>query len=315
MHEILISLYDEMMPLCSSMASIARVLAGLGALVYISLKIWSTLADGREIDFLQLLKPFAIGLSILFFPTLVLGTLNGVLGIVSSGTESILEKEKFSVGEFQKRRDELEKISMANNPETVYLASDEEFDKEIESLGWSPSDLLTMSRMYLEKGAYEVRANVRELASEVINILFEASAIIIDTLRTFFLVVLSILGPISFSLSIWNGLEGTMSYWFSKYIQIYLWLPVSNLFSSILSRLEILIIQNQITELEAGTPKINSGYYMIFMIIGIVGYFSVPTVSEWIVQAGGAGNYNRNINRLTSGTIGLLKKIGSHVLS
>ena len=33
------------------------------------------------------------------------------------------------------------------------------------------------------------------------------------------------------------------------------------------------------------------------MIIGIVGYFTVPTVAGWIVSAGGTTAYNRNLTR------------------
>ena len=36
--------------------------------------------------------------------------------------------------------------------------------------------------------------------------------------------------------------------------------------------------------------------YVIFMIIGIIGYFTIPTVAGWIIQAGGMGSYNRNVN-------------------
>ncbi len=39
------------------------------------------------------------------------------------------------------------------------------------------------------------------------------------------------------------------------------------------------------------------------MIIGIVGYFTIPTVSNWIVQAGGLGGMNKNINQ-TAGKAG-----------
>jgi hypothetical protein len=33
------------------------------------------------------------------------------------------------------------------------------------------------------------------------------------------------------------------------------------------------------------------------MLIGIVGYFVIPTVAGWIIQAGGMGNYGKNINQ------------------
>jgi hypothetical protein len=38
------------------------------------------------------------------------------------------------------------------------------------------------------------------------------------------------------------------------------------------------------------------------MIIGIVGYFTVPTVSNWIIQASGLGNMSRNINKTVATT-------------
>lgn len=39
-----------------------------------------------------------------------------------------------------------------------------------------------------------------------------------------------------------------------------------------------------------------------FMIIGIIGYFTIPTVSNWIIQAGGMGNMSRNINSAANKT-------------
>lgn len=43
LHQILRSLYDEMMPLCSDMTDIAKGLAGLGALFYVALRVWLSL--------------------------------------------------------------------------------------------------------------------------------------------------------------------------------------------------------------------------------------------------------------------------------
>ena len=39
LHEILRALYDEMMPLSAEMAAVAKGLAGLGALFYVSLRV------------------------------------------------------------------------------------------------------------------------------------------------------------------------------------------------------------------------------------------------------------------------------------
>ena len=34
-------------------------------------------------------------------------------------------------------------------------------------------------------------------------------------------------------------------------------------------------------------PDGSNGVYITFLIIGIIGYFTIPTVSNWIIQAGG----------------------------
>ena len=124
------------------------------------------------------------------------------------------------------------------NPETAYLVSQEEYDKQLEDLGWSPGDVWTMTKMYLDRKMYQMKKWVRDLMREALELMFAASALLIDTLRTFFLVVLSILGPIAFGIAVWDGFQSTLTQWFSRYIQIYLWLPVSDLFSSILARIK-----------------------------------------------------------------------------
>ena len=86
LHEVLRNLYQEMMPLYSSMTGVAKGLAGLGALFYIASKVWQALSRAEPIDVYPLLRPFAIGICIMFFPSIVLGTINSVLSPVVTGT-------------------------------------------------------------------------------------------------------------------------------------------------------------------------------------------------------------------------------------
>ena len=246
LHEILRSLYEEMMPLCADMAGVAKGIAGLGALFYVAYRVWQSLARAEPIDVFPMLRPFVIGLCIMFFPTVVLGTLNGVMSPIVKGTNGMLQEQTFDMKKYREQKDKLEYEAMARNPETAYLVSDEAFDKQIEELGFSPADLATMTGMYLERGAYNLEKKVRDFFRSIMELLFEAAALIIDTLRTFFLVVLAILGPIAFAIDASNGV------------------------------------------------------YIVFLVIGIVGYFTIPTVSGWIIQAGGMGSYNRSINNMAS---------------
>ena len=299
LHQILRALYDEMMPLCSNMTGVAKGIAGLGALFYVAAKVWQSLARAEPIDVYPLLRPFALGLCIMFFPTFVLGTINTVLSPVVRGCNDLLQTQSFDMNEYRQQKDKLEYEALMRNPETAYLASDEEFDRQLEELGWSPSDMITMTGMYMDRAAYDIKKSVRDWFRELLELMFQAAALIIDTLRTFFLIVLSILGPLAFAISVYDGFQSTLTQWITRYISIYLWLPVADLFSSVLARIQTLMLQRDIEELSDPNfiPDGSNSVYIIFMIIGIVGYFTIPTVAGWIVSAGGTSGYNRNVTK------------------
>ena len=299
LHEVLRSLYDEMLPLSADMAAVAKGIAGLGALFYVAIKVWQALSRAEPIDMYPLLRPFALGLCIMFFPTIVLGTINAVLSPVVQGTHTILENQVLDLNNLQAKKDLLEREAMLRNPETAYLVSNEEFDKKLEELGWSPGDLITMSGMYMDRFAYQTEQAIKNWFRNLLEVLFQAAALVIDTIRTFFLIVLSILGPIAFAISVWDGFQSTLTQWLTRYVSVYLWLPVADLFSSMLAKIQSLIIEKDIAMLADPTyiPDTSNTVYIIFMIIGIVGYFTIPTVTGWIIQAGGAGNFTRNVNQ------------------
>lgn len=296
LHQILRNLYTEMMPLCGNMAGVAKGIAGLGALFYVAHRVWQSLSRAEPIDVYPLLRPFVIGLCIMFFPTFVLGTINSVMSPVVKGCGQMLETQTFDMQKYRQQKDKLEYEAMMRNPETAYLVSNEEFDRQLDELGWSPGDLVTMSGMYVERGMYNLKKSIRDWFRELLEILFQAAALVIDTVRTFFLIVLAILGPIAFAISVYDGFQSTLTQWISRYVSVYLWLPVSDLFSSILAKIQVLMLQNDISELQ-NNPNFSidasNTIYIIFMIIGIVGYFTVPTVANWIISAGGTSGYNR----------------------
>ena len=303
LHQILRSLYADMMPLCSQMTGVAKGLAGLGALFYVAYRVWQSLARSEPIDVFPLLRPFALGICIMFFPSLVLGTLNSVMSPVVTGTHSILETQTLDMNEYREQKDRLEFEAMKRNPETAYLVDKEAFDNRLDELG--VLDAVEACGMYVDRAMYNMRKSVHNFFRELLELMFNAAALVIDTLRTFFLIVLSILGPISFAISCWDGFQATLSQWFVRYIGIYLWLPVSDLFSSVLTRIQVLMLQKDIERLSdpAFIPAGSTAVYIPSLIIGIIGFFPIPPVAGWIVQAGGeTGNSGKTVNQTASRT-------------
>ncbi|MDY3141747.1 MAG: conjugative transposon protein TraJ [Parabacteroides sp.] len=303
LHQILRNLYEEMMPLCSQMTGVAKGIAGLGALFYVAYRVWQSLSRAEPVDVYPLLRPFVIGFCIMFFPTVVLGTINNVLSPIVTGTNGILQSQTFDMNQYREQKDRLELEAMKRNPETAYLVDKEEFDKKLDDLGIT--DAPEICGMYIDRAMYNTKKWFQEIFRNLLELMFQAAALVIDTLRTFFLVVLSILGPISFAISVWDGFHASLTQWFVRYISIYLWLPVSDLFSSVLARIQVLMLQKDIEQLSDPNfiPDGSNAVYITFLIIGIIGYFTIPTVANWIVQAGGgAGNYGKNVTQAASKT-------------
>ena len=298
LHEVLRNLYDEMMPLCSDITGVATGVAALGALFYVASRVWQALSRAEPIDIYPLFRPFCLGACIMFFPTFVLGTINGIMSPVVTGCHGIMEGQTLSIQEYSEKRQKLEYEAMKRNPETAYLVDNEEYERQIEDLGWSPSDLKAMAGMAMERIKYQAKQSMSNFFRSFLELLFQSVSLILDTLRTFFLIVLSILGPLSFAISVYDGFHYTMIQWICQYVSIYLWLPISDLFSSVLARIQVLMIEKDIAALSDPTyvPDVSNSAYIIFMLIAIVGYFTIPTVSTWVIQASGAGNYGKQVN-------------------
>ncbi len=312
LHQILANLYQDMIPLCSNMIGVAKGLAGLGALFYVAYRVWQALSRAEPIDVFPLLRPFAIGLCIMFFPTLVLGTINAVMSPIVKGTHTILESQTMDMKAYQQQKDNLEYEARVREGK-AWLVDDKVYDQKMKDLGIT--DTPEIISMWGERLWYDIKAWFRQVIRDFFELLFNASALVIDTIRTFFLVVLAILGPIAFAFSIYDGFQATLTQWLTRYISVYLWLPISDIFSSVLARIQTLMLEQDIALLQDPNyiPDGSNGVYIVFLIIGIIGYFTIPTVAGWIIQSGGAGAYGSAVNKTASKAGGIAGGVAGSV--
>ncbi|KGN93511.1 conjugal transfer protein, partial [Porphyromonas gulae] len=114
-------------------------------------------------------------------------------------------------------RNKLQEEAYLRNPETAYLVSNEKFDQKIEEMGIiGPEDAVTIAGMYAERAAYQTKRWFMKKVQDLLELIFHAAGLVIDTLRTFILIVLSILGPVVFGIAVWDGLSGSLTAWFSR---------------------------------------------------------------------------------------------------
>jgi len=306
LQSVLDQLYDDMIPLCHQLIGIGRGLAAFAALWYIASRVWRSLANAESIDFYPLLRPFAIGIAILLFPY-VLAMMNGVLKPTVTGTAAMVENANNAIAYLLTKKEEAIKKTTtwqlygedATHADWYrYTHPDGEEEGGV--------DMITNGMKFLmAKTAYSIRNALKQWMSEILHILFEAVALCINTIRTFYLIVLAILGPIVFGLSVFDGLHHTLTVWIARYINVFLWLPVANIFGSIIARIQENMLRIDIEQIEQYGDTFFSAAdsaYIIFLIIGIVGYFTVPSVANYIVHAGGTNALLHKATNVFAGT-------------
>jgi conjugative transposon TraJ protein len=302
---LLYSLKEDMLPLCSDMSTVAKALGVLGCMTSMSITTLKAISEVRYINFHAYLKPLTLGMCIMSFQPLVIGVLDGIMLPVGDATSAIARMQEV---DYYAASDRLED-EMAReypSPDVIYhirgegrsqVADGTEGAERIEE-----DDLREIARRELAAEKEYRRSIFTSLLESFLNVVSAAARMIINLVGTFYLILLAILGPLAFAASCFPVFGDSWSAWMSRYISTSLWLPIANLFTAVLSRANLMLCEEQ-TEAALTTGVVNNTILLAMTIVGIFGYFSVPSVANWVVQAGGSGSYTRNMT--SAGSRGL----------
>lgn len=320
LHAVLDALYDDMMPMCSQLIGVGRGIAGFAATWYIATRVWRHISNAEPIDFYPLFRPFVLGFAVLIFPS-VIAMINGVMKPTVTATEGMVENSDKAIATLLKAKEEAIKKTIYWQ---MYVGASGEGDRDKwyqytynedpSEEGWiagvGNSVQFAMSKFY-----YNFKNSIKEWLSEILKVFYEAAALCINTIRTFNLVVLAILGPLVFGIAVFDGFQHTLSSWLARYLNFFLWLPVANIFGAIMGKIQENMLKLDISQIESQGDTFFSSTdmaYLVFMIIGICGYFTIPSVANYIIQAGGQNSF---LHKVTSGFNATTRSVTNNTIS
>ncbi len=320
LHAVLDALYDDMMPMCSQLIGVGRGIAGFAATWYIATRVWRHISNAEPIDFYPLFRPFVLGFAVLIFPS-VIAMINGVMKPTVTATEGMVENSDKAIATLLKAKEEAIKKTIYWQ---MYVGASGEGDRDKwyqytynedpSEEGWiagvGNSVQFAMSKFY-----YNFKNSIKEWLSEILKVFYEAAALCINTIRTFNLVVLAILGPLVFGIAVFDGFQHTLASWLARYLNFFLWLPVANIFGAIMGKIQENMLKLDISQIESQGDTFFSSTdmaYLVFMIIGICGYFTIPSVANYIIQAGGQNSF---LHKVTSGFNATTRSVTNNTIS
>jgi conjugative transposon TraJ protein len=291
---VLGQVYNTMIQNCDELIETAQAIGAFGTLWYVAGNIWMQIASASGVDLKPLFRPLAIAIALTVYPSLI-GLLNAVLEPSVDATAALAGNANQAVATLlQEKQQALQQSAEWQ----MYTGTDgsgsldkwEQLSGEADSGVFS--GLSNRVKFEMAKASYNLKNSVKVWMSEILETLFEGAGLCINTVRTFYLIVLAILGPLALAFSCYPGLEGSLRGWLSQYIHVFLWLPVANLFGTLIAQVQQAMIQvdiAQVTTTGQTTFGATDAAYLIFLLMGIVGYFTVPSITHFIVRTGGLG--------------------------
>src|SRR5579872_4848657 len=299
------TVYSTMIQKCGSLIGIASGIAGFATIWYIGVRVWGHIARTESVDLFPLLRPFVIGFAISIFPS-VIALINGVMQPTVAGTAALVNDSNQAVATLlQQKQDALQQ----SNDWQMYVGPSGSGDlSKWEQLSGEADDgvfsgVSNRVKFEMAKISYNMKNSIKVWLSEILQILFEAAALCINTVRTFYLIILAILGPLVLGLSVFDGFRHILMNWLARYINVFLWLPIANIFGSLIAQIQQEMIKLDIAQLNtSGTTTFGptDSAYIIFLILAIVGYFTVPSVANYIINGNSMGGHVQKISTLLS---------------
>lgn len=277
-----------------SLSTPARAIASLGAVFYIGFRVWRHIANAEAVDFYPLFRPFVLAILIANF-NWVTGLIAGLCNPVVAATDHLRVQSQHSIDLLIEAKKKAMKEGKFWN---MYVGDSGSGDRDLwyayanpgaGEEGWMES-MGNGIQFAMEKASFQLQLNIKTWLSEVLQVLYQAAGLAINVIRMFYLVVLGILGPISFGLAVFDGFQHTLVQWIARYINVYFWLPVANVFGYIINVIQDKMLQLDLSQIESEGRTFFSSTdtaFLIFLVIAIIGYTTVPSVANYIIAVGG----------------------------
>jgi len=299
------NVYETAVDYADALSATAQLICGIAAMLYIGSKLWRTWAKGEPIDFYSMLRPFAVGLLILFF-TGFTKVLDALVAPVEAATVYVKDSASERVSNSYNEYFQLQKKIMDRKA-------------EIEAASSTEGEKLSVWRT-ISKNISDIKDNVlnatENVGSAVFQFLVDLGSVVVDifSMATVYFykiyvltakIVLVLIGPFALALSVLPGFKDNLKAWVAQYINVSLYIPICNIIGFVQSMIvsecfygpgadsmrDILsqpATTETLTSITASTTMIQI-CGMLLGIIAIMLYSHVPTFANWILKGDGSG--------------------------
>lgn len=271
--------FDKMMDSADLLIGLSTVIAGIGCIIYLASVLLPLIERSERIEIYPLLKPIFVALVIANFTTLTKAGSEISTGVGSAigkmvGTQDT--NNYFSI--FMGKVDEMTGRTNSDTPDPPPASEDSDSSGSTKQPEKEKDGFWTWLLLQLVYGI--IIPGLAWLAMFLGQLIYLGLLIF----SKFYLVVLAIVGPLSFGLSQFKMFAGSASQWLARFLSVALWPGLANLVRAIINEIVIAIAENMQPTFSAVLVSI------LLLIFSATLYLQVPTLASFIIQSGGVGN-------------------------
>ncbi|MFD1140805.1 hypothetical protein ACFQ4C_06785 [Larkinella insperata] len=280
--------YQEVLQGMGNYGDVAAGIAGIASFLFIGFRVLRHLAYAEGVDVWPLLRPFAIGFLALNF-TIVTDFVGAMIKPLQAATQQMVDIQTTRV-------QQVEALRLQKQQERLNELNKQIDDTSLWQTGQYINLLVEKYRTYINEGFDAFLKNL-------FYAFFLAVRLVILTVQAFFLIILTMIGPLAFAISIFTGFQDSYLLWIARYIQVMLWFPLANILGTIVGYLQGKVLALQYLELTNNVPpegQSGDTIYLVFMIIATLSYLTIPTIASYIISSSGVGTAMQRITSMST---------------
>ena len=297
----------------TSLSQQVRLVAGIGALVYIFSSMIGQIARGETIDFFPYLRPFLLVGMIALAPSLcdIMDKMGRDLYDASEQGNMDLSRRIEKQEDLMRQAVQTKHTKKANNPAvSITPAVVTGFGSFAGTAPLLQDNGNSFSDGFEELGS-KIKAWLLSLIQDILLILMQIAEAALILISIGYRLILRVAAPIVFVAAIFPGMSGGMAEWFSKYINYTLMPFVATIVGKVAFKFTLEYLTQYTNSLNGSfTPGIGAdavdptlmGIAFIGMLACCLVLFAqVPSLTQMFVTAGGVG-------AMVSGATGMLSR-------
>lgn len=269
----------------------AQAIGGIAGLTYVGSKLAGQVLRNEGINFLPLLRPFALIFLIAAIPqlaTLMDATFEGIAQVAEADNAAVAA----SVQALQKKREEAVKRKWK---------AIEDNAEDYNSIFGDPSSsipgvesIVKSFNIAIGKMTDDVKSALYDFTQTMLALLGDIAYAILFLISCVYRIILRVVAPISIAIAIFDGTNNNYLEWFGKYINYALLPTVAGIYQNIAVKINItflnaMMISGDFSSTHPSQDPFAFGLvYTGVLIVIVVLYTQIPSITNMIMVVGGS---------------------------